>query len=642
MKIRLSLIKEKLAGALIVTLVICAVLCFSVLGYLSVVEQQDLLGRRSQSWNFSMTVAEAGIEEGLQHLNANYANLAVGGWVLSGGLYVRTNTLSDGSMYILSLQYGTQPILVSQAFVNGRTFAQYGTAPFFAVIGVSPSSGLISRAVRITCYRSGLFTKAMAARRTIDLRGNNILTDSYDSEDPSKSNNGVYDPGKAGDNGDVASNDTIISSVSVGNANIYGHVATGPGGGVTVGPLGGVGTHVWQASNTGLQEGYVSQDSNFTFPDTSLPYTSGLTPTSGNVAEQVIVISSNLMSSTTYPGYVWGGVATNTVSTTTVSTYPDPPPIGLVTNITSATSSTYPNPAPATVTTNIVGTTTTTTYPNPAPATVTTNVNWASSGSLPNPIPSGIVTNTTYVKDKNNYPAPGTYVGVVTTNGAFYSYYQISGYSWPFYSYTYPKYSYTYAVITYSYPNFSYSFNTYSTNTVWQTNYYDNILSVSGNYYLPELSGKTIVLANANLVVGGNVSMSGSDVIKIKPGASLTNWVGGTSLTLAGNGVINETGLAKNFVVMAAPSVTSVALSGNGTFTGVLVAPNGNVSMNGTGNNVFDFMGSLMVNSVVMNGSFRFHYDEALGRLPASGRFLIRTWDEIAIGSQVTTPPGTL
>ena len=388
MKIGLSFKKQNRAGALIVTLVICSVLAFSVLGYLSVIEQQDLLGRRSQSWNYSMAVAEAGIEEGLQHLNANYANLAVEGWGVSGGLYVRTNTLTDGNVYIVELRYGNQPSILSQSLVRSTSMAQNGTAPFFAAIGI-PSSDFVSRAVRVRCYRGGLFTKAMAAKHTIDLRGNDILTDSFDSEDPMKSNNGLYDPDpmRVGDNGDVASNSSLINSINVGNANIFGHVATGPGGTVAVGPGGGVGSHTWQASNGGSQPGWVSDDSNFTMPDTTLPYDSGLTPASGNVEELVTVISSNAVTSATYPGNVWGGVSTNTLAPSTVNSIPNPIPAGMVTNTTITTTSTYPSSAPATVTTNILGFTTTSYYPNPATFEVRTNINWENSWFSARPYP---------------------------------------------------------------------------------------------------------------------------------------------------------------------------------------------------------------------------------------------------------------
>jgi len=43
--------------------------------------------------------------------------------------------------------------------------------------------------------------------------------------------------------------------------------------------------------------------------------------------------------------------------------------------------------------------------------------------------------------------------------------------------------------------------------------------------------------------------------------------------------------------------------------------------MNGGGNAYEDFIGALMVNSVTMNGHFKFHYDEALSRIGGTGRF---------------------
>jgi hypothetical protein len=629
-------------GTLVVTLVICSVLAFSVLGYLSVIEQQGLLGHRSQSWNIAMTVAESGIEEGLQHLNKNFSNLATDGWSLSGSLHVRSNALPNGNAYTVAIQNGSQPVIISKSYVAGvMAFAQSAQGPVFGAVG-SDAVGLdlISRAVRVRCYRSGFATKAMAARETIDLNGNNILTDSFDSEDPAKSRDGLYDPTRAGSNGDVASNATIMNSVDIGNANIYGRVATGPGGTVALGPNGGVGSHAWQAANPGtMQPEWVTHDSNFTFPDTTIPYTSGLTPESGNVVETILVVTTNSTTSDTFPGSSTPGLQTNVTATTTSPTYPNPQPYWVTTNSTIVTSSTYPNPEPSSpIRTNYIGTVTSTTYPNPAPPGVITNINTATSTTLPNPIPSTITTNTTWVMEVKKYPEPGTYVGEVETNGKTYSYWAITGYTWTYLSYTYDKYTYTYVSITYTYPTaYNYTYEVHTTSTVYQTNYYDNIL-YSGKYYMETLSGKTIVLGQAELVSANGINMSANDVLKIKTGGSLTNWVGGTTVAIGGNGVVNETGLAKNYVCFCAPSVTDVAIGGNGEFTGVFIAPNGDIDMNGSGSNRFDFIGSVMVNSVKLNGYFQFHYDEALGRLPASGRFLISSWDEVPVN---TTSSGT-
>jgi len=125
------------------------------------------------------------------------------------------------------------------------------------------------------------------------------------------------------------------------------------------------------------------------------------------------------------------------------------------------------------------------------------------------------------------------------------------------------------------------------------------------------------------------LKMSGNDSITIATGGGLTSYSGGDSVVIGGNGVFNQTGYAANLMFYGTPSVTSLTLNGNGEFTGVVVAPNANVRLNGGGTGVDDFSGSMLVNSVKMNGHFRFHYDEALSRIPNTGRFLITSWDEI-------------
>ena len=61
---------------------------------------------------------------------------------------------------------------------------------------------------------------------TIDLTNQNIVIDSYDSNDPNKSTNGLYDPAKQQQNGDIATDGQLIEA---GNAHIYGDVATNAG-----------------------------------------------------------------------------------------------------------------------------------------------------------------------------------------------------------------------------------------------------------------------------------------------------------------------------------------------------------------------------------------------------------------------------
>src|SRR5262249_37724993 len=147
-----------------------------------------LLSARSQAWNIAIAVVEAGLEEGLQHLNSNRrTNLLADGWAYVGGAYTRSNTLPDGNTYVVNISITnlTTPSIVSQAYVKAPLFNQRGSSTIFGAIGAvnSTPSTLVSRAVQVNCYKSHLFTGAMAARRQINLNGNNVLTDSFDSVD---------------------------------------------------------------------------------------------------------------------------------------------------------------------------------------------------------------------------------------------------------------------------------------------------------------------------------------------------------------------------------------------------------------------------------------------------------------------------
>ena len=70
------------------------------------------------------------------------------------------------------------------------------------------------------------FGQAIFSVGTINLNNQNIVVDSYNSTDPTKSTNGLYDPAKQQDNGNLATDGNLIQA---GNAHIYGDVATNSG-----------------------------------------------------------------------------------------------------------------------------------------------------------------------------------------------------------------------------------------------------------------------------------------------------------------------------------------------------------------------------------------------------------------------------
>ncbi|MBI3853851.1 MAG: hypothetical protein HY298_26800 [Verrucomicrobia bacterium] len=450
MKTRLIQTPTLRGNTLLVTLFITSIIGIVLASYLTLVRNQNSLTMRSQAWNSAITVIEAGIEEGLTHLNAHgTTNLLCDGWTLSGGLYSMTRTIGD-SYYVVTISSDFNPAIVSYGYVPLPSYAMVNQNSFFATAGVNyDSAPYVNRAVRVTTRRNGTFTKAMVAKQTIDMNGNNIETDSFDSTNPTYSTGGQYDVTKRKDNGDVASNDTIVNSINVANANIRGHVSTGPHGTVNVGPNGVVGNANWvNAGNHGIQPGYFTDDMNVTFNDVSAPFN--------------------------------GGAAS---------------------------------------------------------------------------------------------PSGGNYNGD----------------------------SYTYILGT--------------------DNYQMSSLSMSG-------SKNMIVTGNAVLYVTGNASLSGNAYIKIAPGATLKMYVAG-SASLNGNGIINQSQYATNFMYYGLPSNTTLSLTGNGTFKGVIYAPSAEFSLNGGGSGTDDFIGASVTKTVTMNGHFKFHYDEALIGFGGGGKYIVTSWNEI-------------
>ena len=77
--------------------------------------------------------------------------------------------------------------------------------------------------------------------------------------------------------------------------------------------------------------------------------------------------------------------------------------------------------------------------------------------------------------------------------------------------------------------------------------YYDYVLTTDKYQKATLDSGTMLVTGNAQLYVPGNVSLSG---ITILSNASLTLYVGGASVSLSGNGVINQGGKCHQFLLL--------------------------------------------------------------------------------------------
>jgi hypothetical protein len=180
------------------------------------------------------------------------------------------------------------------------TNSDSGTARL--ITAEAPNHALFYRAVRGPLP---LFSAALAAVGNINMKGNNLFTDSYDSSDPNYSVNGLYPFGilaktKAG--GDISTDASFIDSLSVGDAKVKGSVRTGPGTNtIVIGTYGSIGDRAWvEGGSLGIQPGHSSADFNASFPSVGIPVGSVFQPhnpdntiISGTFYQYVFLISGS-------------------------------------------------------------------------------------------------------------------------------------------------------------------------------------------------------------------------------------------------------------------------------------------------------------------------------------------------------------
>lgn len=291
---RIPVIKhsKKVHGSvLVVGLVIATILGFTLASYLVLAAGQHRSMFRSQTWATSLSLTEAGVEEGLAFIN-KYAGTATpltnwmtvysaDGWEKSGNVYRKTNTLDSaiGGYTVFVTNLNNAPAIFAVGAALWKVANSSVLQPYYAVVGgqevatVQPAP--VVRRVFVQTRNTPIFPVAMAAIGQINLNGNNIATDSFDSGDPNFNINGQYPMGdltKTKDNGSVVTLSTLVNSLNVGNADIKGKVKTGPNGTIAIGNQGTVGSKAWvESGKKGIEPGYSADDFNVDFPDAVLP-----------------------------------------------------------------------------------------------------------------------------------------------------------------------------------------------------------------------------------------------------------------------------------------------------------------------------------------------------------------------------------
>ena len=277
MTIRLNKANETQGSVLMITIVITLLIGLGLASYLSLMRCQHIAGVRSQAWNAALAMAEAGVKETLAQLNpaallfSTNIDRGANGWSLE----------ADG-MY-----HAPRRIITSGSFTNGYydvaiTADLLPTIYATGYVTIPALSATIARSVKVTTATTSVFRGSMAARVNIDLKGNGVSTDSFDSADPLHSTNGLYYAPWRKAAGDVASTDGIIN---VQNADVRGTLYTGPSGSYTMGAQGSVGDLAWVDGGTnGLQAGHYRNDFNLDFPPVLPPFETAIPPMGGMVS----------------------------------------------------------------------------------------------------------------------------------------------------------------------------------------------------------------------------------------------------------------------------------------------------------------------------------------------------------------------
>ena len=274
MKTKICPIKTQ-GQVLLVCVGIAAVLGISLAAIFSYTSNQFVAVARSQSWNESLVMAEAGIEDGMQLIN-KYSNTST-----PGSSWNTTTAADNWSSPAANVYY-------VRRFINSNYYDVYITnsnplQPVIRSTGIKQwrlSSGgdsLVDRTVIVTTRTGSLFQGGVLSKGGITLNGN-VLIDSFNSQDPLYSTNGQYIPSRHKDGGNIATVDSnITATVTVGGSvDVFGKVYTGPGDTITVNGGGTIGSLGWNTTNSGIQPGWTQSDLNLAIPDAEVPGFIGL------------------------------------------------------------------------------------------------------------------------------------------------------------------------------------------------------------------------------------------------------------------------------------------------------------------------------------------------------------------------------
>jgi hypothetical protein len=246
-------------GALVITLIICGLIGVMLVAYLSMVSSQHRFSQRSQVWNNCMPLAEAGVEEALAHINyiGTQDKFGTNGWTFSGGFYRKERFLNGGRARI-AVDTNMPP-----------------TITVTSILSAPVQSASLRRAVQVKTRFNQKFAYGVLGKGLVDMGGNGRV-DSFDSTKPGVESDasGQYVLANSTDRASVVTSSTNTGNLTIGNGSVFGTAATGPGGNITIGMNGNVGSATFNnnpAYDGRVEGGHYTDDVNVYIPPGALP-----------------------------------------------------------------------------------------------------------------------------------------------------------------------------------------------------------------------------------------------------------------------------------------------------------------------------------------------------------------------------------
>src|SRR6185437_4667588 len=202
---------------LVITMSVVSVAVLALAGYLMAIQSQLASVSRSQTWNATISLAEAGMEEGMAMINYGYPNpqqnrwaftnyLSSSGWIVNGTVATKTNYVYGSNYYIATIDWtsGTDPVISSAGVVSYNpipwVFSALRARPFIGAIGStsdsmgatggtsggstgsgsSTSSVTLGRKIQASTVFTPLFNCAIVCKSSFDMKGNGCRVDSFD------------------------------------------------------------------------------------------------------------------------------------------------------------------------------------------------------------------------------------------------------------------------------------------------------------------------------------------------------------------------------------------------------------------------------------------------------------------------------